>query len=216
MHVWGSCRGTGLVALSALLVVACAQVARSDLHGRTSLGGRGASRGQEAAPSAGVGRRAAAVLAARWEAPPRGAAGERALQVACAPGWVAAGLHGRARDHVDRIGLVCRRLAPDGALAGEDFRGTLGGEGGESFLHMCPAGHAIGGLGGSADRGLAQIQIVCDTPPGAALVYGEPAGRASGSPFTDIAPNRYFLTRLTVHAADRVDGLRAEYSQIKP
>src|SRR5262245_48634431 len=56
-----------------------------------------------------------------WEAPYRGGRGDARFTVACDPGWVAVGIHGRSGDQIHRVGLVCKYLHPDGTLRGEDF-----------------------------------------------------------------------------------------------
>lgn len=160
---------------------------------------------------------AVAVLSSTWwGSPHRGGAGARSFSTACQPGWIAVGLHGRAGDHVDRVGLVCRFLRADGTLGDEDFGRTDGGETGVSFLLTCPDGQAIAGVGGRAGDHVDRLQIVCDTLPGGLLYYSNFVGGPGGAPFTDIAPNRYFLTKLVVHSGVHLDGMWAVYNKIDP
>lgn len=165
----------------------------------------------------------AVLTSTTWASPYRGGRGEDSVVAAdasftieCAPGSMAVGIHGRSGARIDRLGLVCQRLAPDGTLEGEDFRDAAGGEGGESFLSMCPAGRAIGGLVGQAEHQLDRIQIACDTLPGGDLIYGTAIGGPSGLPFWDVAPNRYFLTKIVVRGDGFVHGMWAVYNKVDP
>ncbi|MEZ4312341.1 MAG: hypothetical protein R3F14_30290 [Polyangiaceae bacterium] len=158
----------------------------------------------------------AALTDVRWEAPYRGALGESRLHIACKPGWLAVGLHGRADDEIDRLGLVCRFLAKGGGLEDEDIVPAAGGEGGRSFLTTCPPGMAIAGLAGRAGDRLDRIQLICDTLPGATLYYANPVGGVGGSPFLDVAPNRHFLTGIIGRTDLHVRGIWALYHKLAP
>lgn len=160
---------------------------------------------------------AVAVLSTtRWESPYRGGPAEGAYASACQPGWIAAGIHGRAGHQIDRIGVVCRHLDADGKLRSEDLRETAGGEGGSSFISMCPEGHGIAGFTGRASSHIDSLQIVCDTPAGTVLSVGDTVGGFGGTPFSDVAPDRYFLTRLVGRSDGEIQGMWAVYHRLSP
>ncbi len=212
---------TAFAAIAALLApaAACAPPSATRKEAPATLGD-GVVRAPSMAPhlgEPGEGPSAVAVLSdLTWEAPYRGGRGEGVYSSACQPGWMAVGIHGRSSEQIDRIGLVCRYLERDGTLGAEDFRETAGGEGGTSFLSMCPDGYAIGGLAGRSGAQLDRVQIVCDTLPGTVLFEGNPVGGTGGATFADVAPNRYFLTKVTGRSDAWIDGLWAIYTKVDP
>lgn len=212
---------TAFAALAALLgpVAACTPPSATRMEEHAAPGDNGV-RATDMAPrirEPGDGPGAVAVLTdLTWESRYRGGPGEGTYSSACQPGWMAVGLHGRSSDQIDRIGLVCRYLERGGTLGAEDFREAVGGEGGASFLSMCPDGYAIGGLAGRSGDQVNRVQIVCDTLPGTVLFEGNPVGGTGGAAFVDVAPNRYFLTKLTGRSDARIDGLWAIYSKVDP
>lgn len=93
------------------------------------------------------------------------------FRIQCPSSQVVVGLVGRSDGFVDRIGIICARMAENGSEVklGREHRSQAGGNGGEEFRINCDK-PAVG-LVGKADWYVDRIGLICET---AALAPVEP------------------------------------------
>lgn len=123
------------------------------------------------------------VVTGRWDPPPKriGRAGgdggliKDRFDVRCPEHHAVSGIDGRAGSYVDRIRILCKRIAPGGrSLTGDAIPQTpAGGDGGHPFYQLnCPADHPGRRLTGRAGSYVDQIQLHCTEP--VPLLFGAP------------------------------------------
>jgi len=159
--------------------------------------GPGAATGQ-AAPAGKPESAEAAKAASRPSAAPAndptqrtpafGGSGGRDFELQCGQGYVLTGLQGRQGMVIDRIGVLCRPVRPDGSLGSETtVGGEVGGRGGNAAAVSCGSGRVLSALFILYGTYVDSVQIGCRTwhagtrSMSGAIAYGQKLG-GSGSP----------------------------------
>ncbi|RYZ43715.1 MAG: hypothetical protein EOO71_02330 [Myxococcaceae bacterium] len=150
-----------------------------------------------------------------------GGSGGTAGSIACAAGYVAVGIYGRAGSLVDRLGLICAALNTDGSLGYQYNSGTAGGTGGYDYSLQCPAGQAVVGFHGRSADKVDRLGVYCSgvvnwRNTGTIQFTSGTAGGSGGSAFSDVASAAYVVTSVQTRAATVVDQIRGITSYINP
>jgi hypothetical protein len=120
--------------------------------------------------------------------PAFGGGGGTAFELRCGRGYVLTGLQGRQGMVVDRIGVLCRPVRPDGTLGSETTVGSeVGGGGGNPATVSCASGHVVSALWILYGTYVDSVQIGCRTwhagtrSMSGTIAFGQKLG-GSGSP----------------------------------
>jgi hypothetical protein len=152
--------------------------------------------------------------------PFRGGTGGQAVNISCASGYVASGIHGRAGQYIDRLGLICRALRADGSLGPSYDSMPVGGWGGSDFRIECPPGGAIVGFHGASGDYLDRLGLICSSPSawrsGPWTYYTGAAGGGAGGGFDDKCSQGYMVNLVYTLSAGLVDGQKAQCVAIDP
>ena len=139
------------------------------------------------------------------ELPPRGGADARTAVLECKDDELPIGYVGRAGDRLDRLQLVCGRLAEDGGLTESGTSVVEGGTGGEEFEEYCPEDEAIVGLRGASGSQIDSLGLVCAPVAGwledgtGVHPWGRLRGGTGGSDFEDVCPEGMFLRDISAY-----------------
>ena len=90
-----------------------------------------------------------------------GGTGGGPVTLRCDEGWAVSGIHGRADDLVDSLGLICSPLSGAGGSA---MRGPSGGSGGTAFSDPSLEGDVGLGFVGRSGNLIDQIELTCGVP----------------------------------------------------
>jgi hypothetical protein len=133
------------------------------------------------------------------ELPPRGGPDARTVILECKDDELPIGYRGRTGSRVDRLQLVCGRLAEDGSLIESGTSIVAGGLGGVDFEEDCPENEAMVGLLGRAGSQLDSLRLLCAPISGyvedgtGVHPWGRLHGGTGGSAFEDVCPEGMFL-----------------------
>lgn len=108
--------------------------------------------------------------------PTAGGSGGARFDLACREGEVLVGVRGIAGSWMNRIGLICHRVGPQGQWIGmPSNRGRAGGDGDmltRSFAKTCPRDHAVTGFRGRAGQYVHSLDLECRDLTGASTTGG--------------------------------------------
>lgn len=146
--------------------------------------------------------------------PGYGGSGGSANTLSCGAGYVAVGLVGRSGPYVDRLGLLCSYLYPDGSLGTAYDFGTWGGTGGTYFADTCPSGQMLVGIKGRSYAWHDQISGECASvktwATSGTIGYTLPArGGTGGVAYTARCQRGYAVRLLNLRAGSYVDWAQA-------
>ncbi|NMO19255.1 phosphatidylinositol-specific phospholipase C domain-containing protein [Pyxidicoccus fallax] len=145
--------------------------------------------------------------------PLRGGSGGAPTSSECPPGAVAVGVHGRAGQYIDRLGLVCRYVNSDGSLGSYHYASAQGGDGGSYFERTCFSGMVIVGFHGRSGAYVDGLGMHCARPATWNIGYGVDsspwlAGGNGGASFSDLCRNGSMVTRLRLRTWSLVDQMQ--------
>jgi hypothetical protein len=155
------------------------------------------------------------------ELPPRGGPDGRTIILECKDDELPIGYRGRAKDRVDRLQLVCGRLAADGSLTESGTSIVAGGLGGDDFEEYCPEDEAIVGLAGSAGTQIDSIRLLCAPIPGFVTdgtgvhPWGRRYGGSGGNAFEDVCPEGMFLQDIMVYPNNVLEAVTGRCLEIR-
>jgi hypothetical protein len=108
-----------------------------------------------------------------------GSGGSSSYNLDCGSTGVMVGLYGKVGLWIDQIGVVCRKVNPDGTLGSTYTRGPVGGSGGSGDRADCPSGSVITVMGSWSGSFMDQVGVEC---------YGwSPGSRRAGGGYTGAA-----------------------------
>jgi hypothetical protein len=154
--------------------------------------------------------------------------GEPSETLRCPQGEVITGLYGRKGNYIDRVGILCAPLNPDGTLGVPHDVGSAGGSGGNGFDNLnCPPNYAASGIIGRSGDSIDAIGLECQAAPfgdrtgyvaSTGIVGGNGGGKYEidcyqGNP-SSANPLPQLLTALVVYHGSWVDSLEVRCESV--
>jgi hypothetical protein len=139
----------------------------------------------------------------------------------CAEGSVGIGLTGKSNDFITQIQLVCAVLNGNGSLGGHSSPQADGGNDGDAFDLMCPAGQALVGFTGRSSGNVERVGLQCNSAAnvvaarGIVTTIGPNRDGGGGSPFSSSCKTQSAVTGLVIWSNDRVSRMDFACSELQ-